>query len=168
MQVFWQVGVDARHQVEYGHVTAHEAAGQPPPLRARRCVEMVDETRLGVEGCIVGVRSRIGFGECAQRSKIGLPRDAVLERGEDGEIALGRFGGNLDDVRCERCRGVGKRRACRPASADFCKCVDQPGRQVAVLRIDTGEPVPIVMPRLVAGPAQRQFKCQVQPLSLAR
>ncbi|MEW6292120.1 MAG: hypothetical protein AB1544_02290 [Pseudomonadota bacterium] len=158
----------ARHQVEHGHAVAREAAGDLAPLRQRRRVEVIDDARPGVEGRVVGVRTSVGFGESGQRGDVGLARAAVLERGEDGEIAFGCCVGSLDDACFERRRGACQWYGCRRAGADFRECVDQRGREIAVERIDTGEAVPVVMRRVRARPAQRELDGEAQPLSLAR
>jgi|GEM_PF-6627955 len=126
---------------------------------------MIHEAWLRIESGIVDMRPFVGFGKIVQRGEVGLAPAPVLERGEDGEVAAGRGVGSRDDACRERRVGACERYGCRPASADFRKRINQPGRKVAVERIDTGEAVPIVMRRVRARPAQREFDVEAQPLS---
>lgn len=129
---------------------------------------MIDEARLRVEGRVVGVRPVVGFRKVLQRGEVRLARDTLLERGEEGEVA---FGGRRGAVETGDREDTGRGAVldpCRLARTDFREGIDQRRRQVAVLRVDTGEPVSIAMPCLVARPVERQFEFEAQPLSLAR
>jgi hypothetical protein len=98
---------------------------------------MRDESGRGVESRIVRVRARIRLDESIKGREVGLLAGAVLQREEQGKVAIGFAGRDIDDG----CGNISINR--RPASADFCDGICQRFRQIGLERIDTGEPVSI-------------------------